>query len=445
MTKQSIFSPFIWGLGLILISQSCLVSKNYERPDDLPIADTYRTEAAAAFMDSITLLSWQQYFKDPVLIDHIKTALDNNRDYAMATNQLLRANALVKQSKAALLPGISVNANAQNTLEGEQSDNYLLNGSISWEADLWGKIRSNKRASVAAYMSSQTNVEAYQALIVTQVAGIYIQLMALDEQYALTKQTLALRENHVKTMRALKGAGMTNEAGVQQSIAQQLATESLLYSLENSILLSENAMSLLLGLNPDKIQRSALSSFEIEEVGAVGVPADLLINRPDVKAAELNLIQAFELTNVAKAQFYPSVTLSANGGYNALKLSEWVKPDAAFFNVAASLVQPVLNKRQIRTNYEISQLNQQDALLQYEQSLINAGKEVSDALFNIRLNNRQLSVKEKQLNAQKSALKASNHLLENGMVNYLEVLLAQEGVLNSQLAIINEQTQLLSN
>jgi outer membrane protein TolC len=210
-------------------------------------------------------------------------------------------------------------------------------------------------------------------------------------------------------------------------------------------LLQENALSVLLGQNPESIKRGKLSAFEIETIGSIGLPAELLEHRPDVKAAELNLIEAFEMTNVAKAQFYPSVTLSANGGYNAMKLSEWLKPGSAFFNVAASLAQPVLNGRRIRTLHDIAKLNQQDALLRYEQSLINAGKEVSDALFNIRLNDKQANIKQKQLIAQQKALESSKALLENGIVNYLEVILAQEGVLNSQLAIINVQSQRWTN
>jgi NodT family efflux transporter outer membrane factor (OMF) lipoprotein len=363
----------------------------------------------------------------------------------MASNQMQRANALLKQSKAAYLPNINVATTAQNQIEGDQPDNYLLNGSLSWEADLWGKIRSNKRASVAAYFSARANQEAFQSLLVAQVAGLYLQLMALDEQYKITKQTLSLREEHVKTMHSLKQAGMTNEAGVQQAISQHLGVESLLYNLENSILLQENALSVLLGQNPESIERGKLSTFEIETIGSIGLPAELLEHRPDVKAAEMNLVEAFELTNVAKAQFYPSVTLSANGGYNAMKLSEWIKPGSAFFNVAASLAQPVLNGRRIRTQHEIAEINQQDALLRYEQSLINAGKEVSDALFNIRLNDKQADIKQKQLEAQQKALESSKALLENGMVNYLEVIMAQEGVLNSQLAIINVQSQRWAN
>ncbi|TAJ12101.1 efflux transporter outer membrane subunit [Marinilabiliaceae bacterium JC017] len=435
-------NSLLTGLLLLLAGlQSCVVSKQYERSDQLPVSDNYRMSQVDIQTDSLVDPGWRNYFKDPVLIKHIETAINNNRDYVMASHQLLRADALVKQARAAYIPTLNASATAQNAVKGDQPDSYLLNGDVSWEVDLWGKIRSNKRAAVADFFMAKANQQAFHALLIAQVAQAYIQLMALDEQYELTKQTLSLRLEHVKTMQALKEAGRTNEAGVQQALAQRYQVESLLCDLENSILLQENALSILLGHSPQAIERESLGSFETLPVKSVGVPSELLDRRPDVKAAELKLIKAFELTNVARAQYYPSVTLSANGGYNAMKLSEWIKPGSLLFNVAGSLVQPVINGRRIRTQHEIAKINQQDALLSFEQSLINAGKEVSDALFNIQLADKQLGLKQKQLEAEQRALESSRALLNQGMVNYLEVLLAQESVLNSQLNIIGVQSQ----
>lgn len=237
-------------------------------------------------------------------------------------------------------------------------------------------------------------------------------------------------------MTALKNAGMVNEVDVQQSNAQYYMVLGLEEELNNQIFIQENAMNILLGQVPQDIERGNLQAFETDTSKLIGVPAQLLANRPDIKAAEYGLIQAFEFTNVAKTQFYPSLSITASGGLNSLKLKDWVDPSSVFFNVLSSLTQPVLNQRRIKTQHEISQINQQQALIQFEDKLLVAGKEVSDALYNIESSNKQYQLKEKKYIATNRALEVSKQLLNQGMVNYLDVLIAQESTLNAQLDLV---------
>ena len=269
--------------------------------------------------------------------------------------------------------------------------------------------------------------------------------MALDEQLRVTEETIETRSSSLETTKALKEAGNVTEVGVKQTEAQLYTAQALRIDLINEIRLLENSFSILLGQQPGAIERDGLRNQEIETSLKTGVPAQLLVNRPDVRASEFALINAFELTNVARSNFYPSLTLSATGGLQALQIDELFDTNSLFATLIGGLTQPIFNRRSIKTQYEVAQAQQEQARLQFKQALLTASREVSDALYTYEAATEKLDVKRKEFEAYNTATEYSEELLDNGLANYLEVLTARENALNSSLDLINTRlTQLQS-
>jgi len=455
-------------LGIVvtfLLLQSCFVAKDYEEPENIIVEEElYRTdEIPQDSIGNMADLSWTEIFTDSYLREYINKALTNNVDIRIALQQIAAAEAYIKQGKAGYLP--SLNAGADYTLtypskNGSQgallsqtgSDHveiFNLSGNLSWEADVWGKIRSQKRAFDASYLQTVAAHQAVKTGLIARVAATYYQLLAIDKQIKVTEQTVETRFRSLETTRSLKeaGAGNITSTAVQQTEAQYLDAKSMLIDLKNQARLLENVMSLLMGEEPHSIERSELDQQNITTELKVGVPIELLSNRPDVIMAENNYRQAFEMKNVARANFYPSFTIGAAGGIESLKLDNWFDANSLFANVLGGITAPIFNGRQIRTQFEVSQIQQEQARLDYRGVLLVATKEVSDALFNYESASEKIEIKKDQRELLEQAVEDSQALLESGYNNfsYLEVLTAQESVLNSSLDVINaELSQLIS-
>lgn len=438
---------YILILGGSFMLQSCFVAKNYERPN-IKTEDLYRTEVVVKDTASMADISWKELFKDPILQGYIQRGLQNNFDIRIALQNIVAAEANLKQRKAAYFPTIGFNgswtfqevsANGQFGGVIDRAEQYQLAGNLSWEADIWGKIRSNKRAANAQYLQTIAANQAVKTQVITGIASIYYQLLTLDAQLKIAEQTLENRNKSVETIQALKEAGQVTEVAVKQTEAQKLATEIIIEDLKYNITILENTMSILLGENVQKIERSTFEEQELNPEIKIGVPAQLLSRRPDVIAAEYGLVSAFELVNVSRSNFYPSLTITATGGLQSLDFGELFTANSLFANIVAGLTQPIFNQRQIRTQHEIAKANQQKALIQFEQALKTAGKEVSDALANYRNETRKIQIREQQVETLKKASEYSEELLAYGLANYLEVLTAKDNALNSELNLIDNR------
>lgn len=438
---------------LILSLQSCFVAKEYERPEVVK-EENYRTDNLP--QDSITMadVSWKEMFTDPLLQEYISEGLENNIDIRVAMQQILAAEAYLKQGKAGYFPSLTGNASfthqelSSNSQFGgwfSSLDQYEISGSLSWEADIWGKIRSNKRAFEASYLQSIAAHQAVKTTLIANIASSYYQLAALDEQKSVTEKTIENRKKSLETNKALKEAGNITEVGVKQTEAQLYTAQALLIDINNQIRLLENTISILLGKEPTSIQRTALERQNIETELKTGVPAQLLRNRPDVIQAEYGLVNAFELTNAARANFYPSITLTANGGLQALSAGDLFDTNSLFATIVGGLTQPIFQKRQIRTQYEVAEAQQQQARLQFRQAYLTATKEVADALYNYQAASDKIKVKEKEYDSYSTATAYSEELLTYGLANYLEVLTARENALNSRLDLINAKYSQLNS
>ncbi|SHI65067.1 efflux transporter, outer membrane factor (OMF) lipoprotein, NodT family [Mesonia phycicola] len=441
-------------LPLVVLSlQSCFVAKDYEQPEIIN-EENFRTDNLP--QDSITMadVSWREMFTDPILQQHIDEALKNNIDIRVALQQILAANAYLKQGKAGYLPSLTGNASVtHNELSSNSQfgslfsslDQYEVSADLSWEADIWGKIRSNKRAYEATYLQTVAAHQAVKTALISSVASSYYQLLSLDEQKKVTEETIKNREKSLETNKALKVAGSITEVGVKQTEAQLYTAQAILIDLNNQIRLLENTMSILLGKEPTSINRATLKEQEINTELKTGVPAQLLRNRPDVINAEYALVNAFELTNVARANFYPSLTLTATGGFQSLDLGNLFDTNSLFATIIGGLTQPIFNKRQIKTQFEVAEVQQEQARLQFRKAFLNATKEVSDALYNYEASTDKIEVKQKEFDAYDTATNFSQELLNNGLANYLEVLTARENALNSKLDLITAKYSQLNS
>lgn len=443
-------------LAMMLTLQSCFVAKEYTQPEleELNIDEAkFRTDNISE--DSLTLadVSWKTLFTDPVLTQYIENGLENNIDIRVALQQIVASEAYFKQGKAGSYPTFSANATythqelAKNSQFGSffdgALDQYELTGALSWEADIWGKIRSNKRAFNASYLQTIAAHKAVKTRLIANIASVYYQLVSVDEQIAITEQTIVTRENSLETSKALKEAGNVTEVSVKQTEAQLYTAQAILVDLKKQAHILENTFAILLGEMPKEIERSTLAAQKITTDLTLGVPSQLLSNRPDVIAAEFNLRNAFELTNVARSNFYPSLTLSANGGLQSLELDNLFSANSLFANLIGGIAQPILNGRKIKTQFEVSQAQQEQARLNFKYSLLVASKEVSDAMFAYNSASEKIEIKQKEFDAYDLATDYSRELLNNGIANYLEVLRAEENALNSSLDLVNAKNSQL--
>ncbi|MCM4154908.1 TolC family protein [Gramella sp. AN32] len=442
--------------GLALMSlQACFVAKDYEQPVVVK-KDSYRTDHISTDTLNMANVSWKELFTDHVLQEYITEGLENNIDIRVAIQQVIAAEAYVKQGKAGYLPTISGNGrftrsyfskNGQLGLQlgnsgnssaiGNYIDLYEVSTNLSWEADIWGKIRSQKRAFDAGYLQSLAAHQAVKTRLIADIASTYYQLLALDEQVRITQESIETRANSLETTAALKEAGNVTEVAVKQTEAQLYNAQGILIDLKNQRRILENSLSILLGEAPMQIQRTDLEAQEITTELNIGVPMQLLRNRPDVIAAEYDVVNAFELTNVARSNFYPSLTLSATGGLQALDASTLFDTNSLFATLIGGIAQPILNGRRIRTEFEVSGAQQEQARLNFRRAIITASKEVSDALYSYEAASEKIEVKQKEFEAYSLATNYSEELLNNGLANYLEVLTAQQNALNSRLDLTN--------
>jgi len=452
--KHRNFSKGVLILVVGLTLQSCFVAQDYTRPE-LPVSDAlYRTDNLPSDSVSIADVSWKTLFTDQYLQQYIEEGLQNNMDVRIAIQQMVAAQAYAKQGKAGYLPSVSVGTNwthqelSKNTqfgafLTDTSTDQFDVTANLSWEADLWGKIRSNKRATQAAYLQSVAGHQAVKTQLISSIANTYYNLLALDAQLKVTKETIETRKTSVETIKALKDAGQVTQVAVDQNIAQYSSAQALQVDIETAIFKTENTLSILLGKSAQHFERSNLDIQKIEEQLKLGVPATLLSNRPDVMSAEYNLIQSFELTNVAKSNLYPSLKLTAAGGLQSLEIDKLFNANSIFANIVGGLTQPLFNKRALKTQKEVAIAQQEQALLQFKKTLLIAGTEVSNALFSYESETKKFQFRENEVEALRTAESNSEELLKNGYATYLDLLTARQSALSAELNIIDSKLQQL--
>ncbi|SNR44007.1 efflux transporter outer membrane subunit [Flavobacterium sp. ov086] len=434
---------------------SACVTQKYERPKTVSADKLYRDQAS---VDSTTIASmpWQSVFKDEKLNALIQKGLDQNLNLKNAIENIVQARASMRQAKLAYYPTLNIDANATHTKQSEAGLNfpaginintltttYKLGLSTSWEADIWGKLSSSKRAALATYLSTDAAKQAVQTQLISDIANNYFLLLAYDKQLEITKETLESRIKNVETIKALKEGAIVTGAAVVQSEANQHAAEVLIPDLKRNIRETENALNILLGQAPGTIDRGTLGTQVVPENIAVGLPAQLLENRPDVRQAEFNFRTAFEMTNMAKTYFYPSLTLTASGGFSNLQLTDFFS-NSVFYSLIGGLTQPLFNQGLNKARLTTAQSKQVQALNNFQQSLLVAGQEVSNALYAYEMAVEKEDSRKKQIEALIKSVDFTQQLLEySSATNYTDVLTSEQNLLAAQLSGINDDLQKL--
>ena len=415
---------------------SCHVYQTYKRPDSLPVDSLYRQSVATGDTVSLAFLSWKELFTDSCLQQLIETGIRNNTDLNVARLKVKEAEALLMSSKLAYLPSVSLTS--QGTLSSvagaKPSKSYNLATSADWELDIFGKLTNAKRGAKAFYEQSEAYRQAVQTQLIATVANSYYTLLMLDKQLDITRRTAEIWDENLRVMKALKKAGQATEMAVAQTEASKFSVDGSILSLEQQINEMENSLSTLLGMIPSSIDRSALDGQSFPEKLAAGVPLQLLQRRPDVRQKEAGLAEAFYATNQAHAAFYPSVMLSGSAGWTNLAGGVITNPGQWLLSAVGSLVQPFFNRGRNIANLRVAKAQQEEALLTFRQSLLDAGAEVNDALGQWQTARKRLRISEQQISPLQSAVQSSELLMRYSSQNYLEVLTARQTLLQAELS-----------
>ncbi|MWB94215.1 efflux transporter outer membrane subunit [Flavobacterium sp. GA093] len=453
MTQSS--NKYILVLITAAFLSACSVTKKYERPDTISTDKLYRDQASA---DSTTIatMPWQSVFKDDKLNALVQKGLDQNLNLKNAIENIVQARATLQQKKLAYYPTLNIDANATHNKQSEAGLNfpaginintltttYKLGLSSSWEIDVWGKLSSSKRAALASYLATDAAKQAIQTQLIADIANNYFQLLSFDKQLEITEATLASRIKNVETIKLLKEGAVVTGAAVVQSEANQHAAEVLIPDLKRSIRETENVLNILMGQAPGPIERGKLGDQNIPENIALGVPSQLLNNRPDVRQAEFNFRTAFETTNMAKTYFYPSLTLTASTGFSNLELKDFFV-NSVFYSIIGGLTQPIFNQGLNKARLTTAQSQQLQAMNNFQQTLLVAGQEVSNSLYSFQMAVEKEDSRAKQIAALEKAVDFTQQLLEySSATNYTDVLTSQQNLLSAQLSGINDELQKL--
>lgn len=415
--------------------------RTYERPE-MPQTDSlYLRSTASADTASIADLSWKELFTDPLLQNLIETGIENNTDLSIARLKVQEAEALLTASKLAYLPSLSLTP--QGTIKrvegGSTTKTYNLAASADWEIDIFGRVTNAKREAKAVLEQSEAYRQAVQTQLVATIANSYYTLLMLDKQLEISRSTAEIWAENLRVMKALKEAGQTTEMAVAQIEASKLAVDASLLSLQQQVTEMENSISSLLGDVPRQIERSTFDAQSFPDTLSVGVPLQLLQRRPDVRQSEAALAAAYYVTNQAYAAFYPSITLSGSAGWTNAAGAVITNPGEWLFSAVGSLVQPLFNRGQNIANLKVAKAQQEEALLTFRQSLLDAGNEVNNALLQWQTARRRLELDKQQIAALQSAVRSSELLMLHSSQNYLEVLTARQTLLEAELSAVSDR------
>ena len=411
----------------------CGVYKRYSRPE-MNTSGLYGS-AETADTTTIASLSWKELFVDPLLQSLIEEGLQNNTDLKIARLRVEEAEASLFAAKLAYLPSLSLEPQGNiSSFDGSKvSKTYNLAATASWEVDIFGRITNAKRGAKAYHEQSKAYEQAVQTTLVATIANLYYSLLMLDEQREISQKTTESLRRNVEVLTVLKRAGQANAAHVAQAEANLLSVEASLLTFRKETNELENALSKLLGRAPEAAQRGRLLSQNFPDQLAVGVPIQLLSNRPDVRHAEYTLAQAFYATNEARSAFYPSIVLGGSAGWTNSVGEMIINPGKWLLSAVGSLVQPVFNQGANTARLRISKAQQEQALLSFRQMLFDAGVEVNNALCQWQTARQKQELNKAQIQTLQSAVRSTQLLMQHGDTNYLEVLIAQQTLLQAEL------------
>ena len=428
---------------------SCHIYKAYDRPEDISAEGIYRDPVSVtdtlAVTDTTNIgsLPWQEIFRDPKLQVLIEEGLANNVDMQAAILRVEEAKVMLTSARLSFLPSINFAPQGSLTTMGDSDwgKAYSTPLAASWEVDLFGKLLNASRSQKTAYLQSQYSQQAVRSQIICGIANLYYTLLMLDRQVEITTETVAIYKENVRAMEAMKIAGMTTEAAVTQIRAAHHQVQASLIDLQRQVRETENSLSVLLAKAPQHIDRGTLDEQVMPEELLTGVPLQLLENRPDVKIAEMNLASAYYTTNQARAAFYPGINITATAGWTNGSGVQISNPGQFMFQALASLAQPIFNNGKLVANLKVSKAEEEIAKMNYQQTILEAGQEVSDALHLYDATNKKLIHDKSQVEELEKAVVYTKDLFQSGDATYLEILTSQQNLLSAQLTEVSDNIQ----
>ena len=455
----------------LLISLSiCLAVVSCKTPAIAP------TKASAAVPESYATskdttntatLPWKTFFKDPDLVNLIDIAIQNNQELMITLQDIVIAKNDIRIRKGAMLPTVGVRAGSSiekvgtYTSQGagdasaeitpgsrvpESLTDFNVAAYANWEVDIWKKLRNSKKAAISRYLSTIEGKNFVITNLIGEVSDSYYELLALDSQLQIIRQTIVLQNNALEIVKIQKEAARATELGVQKFQAEVLASQSMEFETLQKIKETENRINFLLARYPQEIKRSK-SDFLTLPAAVVnsGIPSQLLANRPDIKQAELELAAAKLDVKVARAEFYPSLNISASYGLQAFKPSYlFTLPESILYSLAGDLAAPLINRNAIKAEFSNANARQLQALYNYERTILNAYLEVSNQLSKISNIESSFNLKTKQVTALNKSIEVSNDLFKSARVDYFEVLMTQRDALDTKLELIDTKKEQLN-
>lgn len=434
----------------------CTVLKKSGSPDLAKMPDKFSLQNDSSTSADII---WKDFFKDSVLAQLIDIGLANNLDLLRALQKIEGSRSNLSYSKNALLPALSANVSGAQrkyglyTMDGAGNistemepglmvpihlPDYFVGLQSSWEVDIWGKLKNKKKSALARYLATVEGKKFITTNLITEIAVTYYDILALDNQLEILRQTITLQNEALQIAKVQKQAGVSSELAVEQFEAQFLSSKALELDVLQSITESESKLNHLLGRYPQPIDRySKVFTRQLPYIIKVGVPSDLLRNRPDVKKAEYELLATNADVKSARAAFYPSFSITGSLGYQAYKTSLlFTSPESMAYALVGGLTAPILNRREIRREYTRAIATGKAALYEYQDALINGFTEVHNEMTKIKRLEQMLEYKTKEAEVMRLSIETSSELFKTGRANYMEVLMAQRNSLRSQLELV---------
>ncbi|RFM29161.1 efflux transporter outer membrane subunit [Deminuibacter soli] len=459
MISKKIFSFPVIAAAAVIWS-ACGVSKNNQAPA-LALPPSFDSTAVTYDTTSIATIPWQTFFTDATLQQLIKRGIENNFDLQIAVKNIETAQQQLLQARAAFGPTVNGQVSAQisrpsdNSLNGKSAstflgkahiEDYTVGLNLAWEADIWGKIRQQKAVALASYLKTAEAAKAVQTGLVATIAQGYYNLLMLEEQLDIARKNLDLANRVLAITKLQRDAGEVTTLAVEQATAQQQSTALLIPQLEQARTIQEHALRLLTGDLPQTIAHTNnFATLPVADTFSTGVPARLVQMRPDVRAAELQLKAATAQIGVAQASMYPALNITAGGGLNSFKASNWFNIPGSLFGLASgAILQPILQKRELKTQLETAKIGRETAVIQFRQSVYTAVTEVSDAVVKINQLKSQAQITKARTDTLQHAISNAELLFKSGMASYLEVITAQTNSLQSELSLADIKRQQLS-
>ena len=463
MLKNSIYKS----LGLVLICAAytaCKLPEVAQRNENKSVPASFSSSQDTLNSASV---KWRQFFTDPNLINLIDTALKNNQELNIALQDIEIAKNDIRAKKGDLLPSVGYKVGAgfekvgRYTSSGagdasteitpgkevpEVLPDYNFGLQANWEADIWHKLRNAKKAAVTRYLSTVEGKNFVVTNLVAEIANSYYELLAEDNQLEIVKKNIDLQNNALELMKIQKEATRVTELAVRKFEAEVLSSKSLEYDIQQNITETENKINFLLARFPQPIIRNKGSFTDlVPPAVATGIPSQLLANRPDIKQAELDLAASKLDVKVAKAQFYPSLGISATVGYQAFNPSYLLRtPESLVYSLAGDLAGPLINRNAIKAEYLTANAKQLQAVYNYEKTILNGYIEVANQMSNISNLQKSYDLKAKQVKALTESIEISNALFKSARADYFEVLMTQRDALQSKLELIETKKQQLN-